>query len=403
MIYQQLFVGVDISKLKHDVVIVNEQKQVVHKPLVIQETAADYQHLLAKLSWLRQKYGAEIFYIGMEATGDYWKNLYYFLKLQSPTFSLTVINPIRTRAFAQSELRRAKTDPVNAKDIALFMVEKKPPPTLDRKPLFDHIKDLDRQLYHVKKQQTMTRNKLRIELDKVAPELEHAVRTLGGQQLLALLLKFPTAEAIAKASIEELRTVRYGKKQWPLSLVFANKVKTLCEKSIAHKSGLGAGYVVQSLVRRILEYQQERQLLKQQLLELYQQVNERDSLLTTIKGISKETAIVLEAYIGDAARFAKAKQIIAFFGMNPVVNQSGKPKKRASFLQKKGSGIVRHKLFMAVLNIIRLKEGPIYEYYARLVAAGKPKLVAVAAAMRKLLVVIYTMLKNQQPFAFENK
>ncbi|MDZ7289165.1 MAG: transposase, partial [candidate division KSB1 bacterium] len=252
-------------------------------------------------------------------------------------------------------------------------------------------------------QQTMTQNKLRLELAKVAPEIEHTIKRLDAQQILALLHSFPTAEAIAKASLEELRAVRYGKKQWPLPLGFAQKMKTLAATSVAHKTGVGSGYVVQSLVRRIYEHQQEIQLLKQQLVELYRHINTRDSLLTTIKGISQETAIVLEAYIGDISRFGDAKKLVAFFGMNPVVNQSGKSVKRVSYLQKKGSGIVRHKLFMAVLQIIKLQEGPIYEYYARLVASGKPKLVAMAAAMRKLLVIIYTILKNQQPFDPKHK
>ena len=398
MIYPKLFVGIDVSKLKHDIVVVNEQKQLVHKPLVIREQREDYQHLLAKLDGLRQRHSTEVFYIGLEATSDYWKNLYHFLKNQSPAFVLTVINPIRTRAFTETELRRAKTDPISAKDIALFMVEKRPRPSTDRAPLFEHIKDLDGQMYHFKKQQTMMQNKLRLELAKVAPEIEHATKRMDGQQILALLQRFPTAEAIAKASREELRTVRYGRKQWTLPLGFVQKMQTLAATSIAHKSGVGSGYVVQSLVRRIGEHQQEIQLLKQQLVELYGHVNKRDSLLTTIKGISKETAIVLEAYIGDVSRFGEAKKLVAFFGMNPIVNLSGKAVKRASYLQKKGSGIVRHKLFMAVLQIIRLQEGPIYKYYTRLIAAGKPKLVAIAAAMRKLLVVIYTILKTQQPF-----
>jgi transposase len=403
MEYFKLFVGIDVSKLKHDIVIVNEQKQEVHKPLVIRENPEDYQRLLAKLNWFQQQYGTKEFHIGLEATGDYWKNIYHFLKKQSAAFLLTVINPIQTRAFAASALRRAKTDPINAKDIALFMVEKRPRPSIDRAPICDHIKDIDGQLYHLKKQQTMTLNKLRTELAKVAPEIEHATRRLQGHQILALLQRFPTAEAMAKASLEELHAVRYGKKQWPLSLAFAQRMKRLSETSIAHKTGPGAGYVVQSLVRRVLEYQQEVALLKQQMVVLYEQVNEQDSLLTTIKGISKETAIVLEAYIGDVNRFPDAKKMVAYFGMNPVVNLSGKITKRASYLEKKGSGIVRHKLFMILLQIVRLKQGPIYEYYARLVASGKPKLVAMTAAMRKLLVIIYTMLKNQQPFDPEIK
>lgn len=61
MRYRQLFIGIDISKLKHDIVIVNEHKQVVHKPLVIRENREDYQRLLDKLNWLRQKFGTKIF------------------------------------------------------------------------------------------------------------------------------------------------------------------------------------------------------------------------------------------------------------------------------------------------------------------------------------------------------
>jgi transposase len=398
MIYEQLYVGIDVSKLKHDIAIMNEAKKLVRKTFVIKDDYAGYQYLLRILNQLQQQYETNKFHIGLEATSDYWKNIYYFLKRQSAAFVLTVLNPIRTKAFAQTELRRAKTDPVAAKDIALFMVEKQPAPSIDRAPMFDGIKDLDGQIYAVKKQQTMISNKLRLELTKVAPEIEKAVSCIKGQQLLALLTSFPTAEAIANAAVDQLAAVRYGKNHWSLPLKFIQKMKRLATDSIAYKTGPAAGYVVQSLVRRIMETQQETELLKQQLVEQYKLVNEQESVLTSIPGISQQVAIVLEAYIGDVNRFPDAKKMVAYFGMNPSVDNSGTSKKRKGHLQKKGSGMVRHKLFMAMLSIIRSKHGPIYDYYARLVAVGKPKLVAIAAAMRKLLVIIYHMLKNQQQF-----
>ncbi|MDZ7304147.1 MAG: transposase, partial [candidate division KSB1 bacterium] len=138
--------------------------------------------------------------------------------------------------------------------------------------------------------------------------------------------------------------------------------------------------------------------LKACLLRLYQNVKEQPRLLATIPGIGQETAIALEAYIGDIARFPKAKNLVAYFGMNPTVNLSGIVTARPGSLQKKGCALVRHKLFMAVLSMIRNQVEPFYSYYQRLVAAGKPKLVAIGATMRKLLVVIYAMLKKQQPF-----
>lgn len=398
MIYEKLFIGIDVSKLKHDIAIMNQHKKLVRKTFVINDDYAGYQYLLGIFNQLQQQYETKQFHIGLEATSNYWQNIYYFLKRQSEAVVLTVINPIRTKAFAKTELRRASTDSVAAKDLARFMVEKQPPPSLDRAPIFDCIKDLDRQIYAVKKQQTMCSNRLRIELTKVAPEIEKATASIQGQQLLALLASFPTAEAIAAAAIDELAAVRYGKNQWSLPLKFIQTMQRLATDSIAYKIGPGAGYVVQSLVRRILENQQETQRLNLQLVEQYKLVNEQDSVLTSIPGISQQMAIVLEAYIGDVHRFPDAKKMVAYFGMNPSIDDSGISKKRKGHLQKKGSGIVRHKLFMALLSIIRSQHGPIYDYYTRLVAAGKSKLVAIGAAMRKLLVIIYHMLKNQQPF-----
>lgn len=393
----KLYVGIDVSKLKHDVAIMNRQKQFVHKPLVIADDHEGYQQLVAKLQMLQKKHQAQQVFIGLEATSDYWKNLYYFLKKQSEEFALTVINPVQTKAFAKTELRRARTDVVCAKDIARFMVEKEPAPSQDRAPLFDTIKDIDTQIYAIKKRQTMAVNKLRIELGKVAPEIEKATRVLAGKQMLALLGASPTAETIAGTSVQQLRQIRYGKRQWRLPASFVLWVKELAEGSIAHKTGTGAGVVVQSLVRSIVHGQQESEILKEQIMKLYGQLHDRQSLLTTIPGIGKETACVLEAYIGDVNRFSNARKVVAYFSMNPVVSQSGLSK-RKSYLQKKGSAIVRHKLYMATLSIIRHKQTPLYEYYMRLLAAGKPKLVAIAAAMRKLLTIIYAILKTQTPF-----
>jgi len=398
---ETLFVGIDVSKLKHDVAIINHNKQLVGQPFVIKDDLAGYQSLLSKLEAAASKQKTQQFKIGLEATSDYWKNIYYFLNRQSDKFQLTVINPVQTHNWAKTELRRAKTDSLDAKDIALFMLEKNPPPTLPREAIWDIIKDLDRQIYALQKQQTISKNRLRLELTKVAPELEKATTNLNAQRILAVLKAFPTAQEISNASFDELVNIGYGKRNWQLPASFIKKLKTLCQQSIAYKTGVGAGLVVQSLVRQIIGQKQEIDQLKEQIVQLYQRFNDQESLLTSITGIRRETAIVLEAYIGNVNRFPNAKKIVAYFGMNPTIHQSGKSK-RKSRLQKKGSPIVRQKLFMAVICIISNKTGPIYRYYQRLVDSGKPKLVAIGAAMRKLLVTIYAMLKNQQSFD-ENK
>lgn len=392
-----LFVGIDVSKHKHDIAIINEQKKLMGQPFVITDDGPGYQLLVDRLNHLAQNFDVGQFYIGLESTAEYWKNLYYFLKRQSDHFGVSVLNPTLTHAHAKTELRRAKTDAVNARDIALFMAEKRPRPSFDRHQVFDIIKDIDKQMHQLRKQQTMSVNKLRLELTKVAPEIEKKVFNVQGKQILALLSQFPTAEIIAKATVGQLTAVRYGKNNWRLPLRFIENIRKLAENSIAYKTGAGADYVVQSLARTICQFQQEIECLKSQLNQLYLSVFER-SVLETIPGITHETAIVLEAYIGDVHRFINTKKFVAYFGMNPTVNMSGK-NSGAAHLQKKGVSIVRHKLFMATISMIRIKQEPIFSFFRRLVDAGKPKLVAIIACMRKLLVIIYYMLKKHEAFS----
>jgi transposase len=395
-----LFVGIDVSKRFHDVAIVNGAQQLLAPIFRIAESRAGYEELRIRLARVAQRESPEQTHFGMEATGDYWKNLFHFLKEQSPAWIVSVLHPVQTKRFAQAELRRAKTDPVNALDLARMLVEKRPRPHAARAAGFEAIKDVNRQIVTFTKQHTMTLNKLRLELDKVAPELEHHMSTPVSQQMLALLANYPTAAAIAHASTEELRALRYGSalSGWHLPLPFIARMKALCENSIAHKVGSGAGVVVQALVKRLAQEQQAIAELKAQLPALYAAVKDRLNPLATIKGITPETAITLEAHIGDVHRFATAKQIVAYFGMNPTIYLSGASIRGASHLEKKGSGVVRRQLFLIVLNFLRLKVEPFYSYYQRLVNRGKPKLVAIAATMRKLLVIIYTLLKTQQPF-----
>ena len=395
---QTLAVGIDISKYKHDVAVMAANKKLVCRPFVIREQRADYELLVQRVTALTQRTSAQTVYFGMEATADYWKNLYFFLKAQPhPAFRVVVINPVQTKAFAKAALRRAKTDVVNAQDIARYLLEKLPAPMETVPPVFSSIQDVDKQLHRLSKLKTMLTNRLRAELGKVAPEIERHIRTIDGQQILALLAHYPTAEALAAASPEALRKIRYGKKQWPLPIAFIERMQRLAHRSIAHKKGAGAGLVVQSLVRSLLQCQSESRLLKEQIKELYAGLSSEQSLLATIPGIGLDTAIVMEAYLGDVSRFPSAKQIVAYFGLNPTVSLSGIAQRKA-YLEKKGCSLMRHKLFLATLRMISAKQEPIFSYYQRLVAAGKPKLVAITAAMRKLLVIMYHMMKNKQPF-----
>ncbi len=113
------FAGIDIGSERHVVAVVDEHLAVLVKPTPFGEEAIGYQRLVELLG------SPQDCLVAMEATGHYWRNLFAYLV--SEGFSVALINPLRTRRFAEEELERTKTDAVDAVGIARFAAQKGPP------------------------------------------------------------------------------------------------------------------------------------------------------------------------------------------------------------------------------------------------------------------------------------
>lgn len=122
--------------------------------------------------------------------------------------------------------------------------------------------------------------------------------------------------------------------------------------------------------------------------------DQRD-LLTTIPGIGEATAAVLLAELFDK-RYDSARQAAAFAGVVPRLVESGTLRGR-SRLSKIGPGRLRKALYFPALAALRFNP-TIRAVRARLAAAGKPKMVIVGAAMRKLIHLAYGVLKSGKAY-----
>lgn len=131
-------------------------------------------------------------------------------------------------------------------------------------------------------------------------------------------------------------------------------------------------------------------------IKLHKDLQNNSNLLTSIPGIGERTvSIILSAC--DVKDFDSVKQVVAFFGLNPKQRQSGSSLNGASRISKIGRSELRKALYMPALSAIRCN--PIIKEFAeRLESAGKSKMVIIIASMRKLLHIIYGVLKHQNPF-----
>ncbi len=115
-------------------------------------------------------------------------------------------------------------------------------------------------------------------------------------------------------------------------------------------------------------------------------------LLTSVPGVGTATARTLLAELPELGSLDR-RAIAALVGLAPFTRQSGKWRGK-SFIGG-GRSSVRSALFMAALVAIR--HNPVLkEFRDRLLAAGKPKIVAVVATMRKLLTILNAMIRDQK-------
>ena len=120
-------------------------------------------------------------------------------------------------------------------------------------------------------------------------------------------------------------------------------------------------------------------------------------LLESIPGIGKLTAQKILAELGDARGFASSGSAAAYAGLAPQQHQSGTSVRKKTRLSKKGNPHLRKAMYLP--TVTALSHNPLVRaFYERLVASGKPKMVALGAAMRKLLMIAVGVLRSGKPF-----
>ena len=132
-------------------------------------------------------------------------------------------------------------------------------------------------------------------------------------------------------------------------------------------------------------------------IEAHPALKEQSRLLQSIPGIGQVTAAVLLSEIGDFSHFQSARQVAAFAGLVPRIRESGSSVRGKPRLSKVGSPRLRKCLYFPAMTALRWN--PLIKALGlRLSAQGKPKMLILGAAMRKLLHLAYGVLKSGKIF-----
>lgn len=377
------FVGIDISKYKHDCFITTETGEFITKSFTIKNDIDGFQELLSVLNSLNSQ---EEIRIGFESTSHYALNLKLFL--EKAHYSFMEFNPVLLAKFNKSQtLRRTKTDAIDCSSIArwLMTVEYKPYPIG-----FYHIyslKSLTRLRETLVKQRSFYIIKMTNVLDHTFPEFKPFFKNTLGKTALYLLENYGSAEKMARmnaASYEHLRKISRGKFTMQKFL----KLKELAANTVGENNEIFDSQL-NSLLALYNQCVIEIESLEQRITTLIKDVNPRT---LTIPGIGALSAAVIYAEYGNISKFSSPSQMLSFAGLEPGYYQSG-ISAHGGHMVKRGSPHLR--LALMNLCIPLIKYNMVFaEYYAKKRNEGKPHRVACSHVVKKLIRVIFTLEKN---------
>jgi transposase len=126
-------------------------------------------------------------------------------------------------------------------------------------------------------------------------------------------------------------------------------------------------------------------------------LKDRKALLSSIPGVGERTIALLLAFSLAPGRFANARQVTAYAGLDPRHHESGSSVQGKTRISRVGHNLIRKGLYMpAMVTLYRTNWGK--HFFARLSSAGKKPMVIIVAMMRKLLHVAFGVLKSGQKF-----
>ena len=372
------FVGIDISKYKHDCFICTETCEVIEENLSFTNTNEGFIQLLNLLKSLDN---SQEIRIGFEATGHYGMNLKLFLEKNNYTFM--EFNPALVKRFISTQtLRRTKTDKKDAMLITKYLI------SVDYKPhpkQFYHkysLKSLSRMREKLVKQRSYYEVQITNVLDIIFPEYKPFFNNDFTKTSFYILNKYKSPDKIKNMKdFDSIRKVSRGK------FTSANfiKLKELAKNSI----GISNDIFETELESLLILHSGIEVEIKKLETKIESIIKELNPPILSIRGIGIISCAGIISEFGDITRFKSADACVAFAGIEPSISQSGN-ESHTGHMVKHGSGHLRYFLMNAA-DYVFMHESVFTEFYYKKRSEGKSHRVALTHVAKKLVRIIYKL------------
>lgn len=384
------YLGIDIAKVNHVASLIDEDGSILVKAIKFTNSNEGLQKLLDSIS----SYDSSKIYCAMEATGTYWLSL--FSALTDKGFNVSVFNPYQIKSFRGAYTnRKQKNDVIDSIIIANFLNFNGPDQTSLPNDDLLALKNLTRYRSNLVDNISKAKTQVKGILNKVFPEYSDSFSDVFGEASKQILINCPTPYEIVNFNTRKLANLLKKASKGRHSTDKVREIKELAKNSFGIKfTGDACSFEIKQLVNQIIFLEKQVDDLELKIKSIYSKL---DTHLQSIPGIGEALAPVILAEIGDINNFSTPSKLIAFAGIDPSENQSGNKKSTDEKTSKRGSPYLRHAIYQAAF-IASNNDPVMHEYYLKKRAEGKHHYVALAGVERKILGIVYHVLKEKRDY-----
>jgi len=385
-------IGIDIGGSRHAVARCREgQDKADREVLRITQDRAGYDALDAWLARQPEPVGV----VAMESSGHYWMPLAAHLRDRDR--AVRVVNPLGAKYFAKSRLTRTKSDPADARNLALMAMHEQP---VVRDPLAGvELRQAARFAMTLVTEQARVCQRLVRVVDLGFPELgelfeDPVCRT--GREVLRMA---PTAAVARRKRVSTLADANAGPGHRRLGRSKAERLKAAVADSIAvPELDAEMAFEIDLLLDQYDLYEEQIAKADARVASLLD--SELARRLQTIPGVGPSTCAALIAEIGDIDRFDDVDQLLAYAGVHPAERSSGRKAaapETSWHMSKAGNAHLRAAAYRIAL--VGVQCNPVIKaHYERKRAAGKSKKNALGHCMSKALNLVWGVWRNGHDF-----
>ena len=385
-----IYVGIDVAKDKHDCFAISSDGEVLFEKFTIKNTLDGFNSLINSIFNFEKDLNK--IKVGLEATGHYSNNIVNFLINKG--FSLYLINPLQTNLFRKGQsLRKTKTDKLDARIIATMLIS-------------GNLQPYSKKLYHISELKSLVRHRFRLVKERskckvsfsrlltiLFPELENVVWSTSQKSSLYLLFELPSAYDIANCNLKHLTSILQKYSNGKYTRDKAIEIRELARNSIGSISP-AQSFEMKQVIQSILFYQSQIDEIDKELKRLVTNLN---TPILSIPGISYVSAAFILAEIGDINNFDSPAKVQAFAGLDPSTYQSGKYTATHARMVKRGSKYLRWALLNAS-RLVAMRDKTFHDYKEKKLSEGKHYFVALSHVTKKLIRVIFYLLKTGKTY-----